>query len=505
MKMNDFSQRPSRGGPSRGGEAKPRFNRNSKPGSKPGEGNRPANPRRNSQAGMSEYDKHADQRRRAPVREPVESGPFFDMGIDARINANLIAMGLTQPTPIQAQAIPEIVKGRDLLGLAQTGTGKTAAFGLPMMTRLIKFGKKPDPKTCRALILAPTRELATQIATNIDAFAEGTSIRSYRIVGGASINVQTERMSRGVDVLIATPGRLIDLLDRNAIDLRQTQYLVLDEADQMLDIGFIHALRRIARHLPKERQTLLFSATMPKLMSELADSYLTNPAKVQVNPPGKAAEKIEQGVHFVNQGDKATLLAEYMSKHTDELAIVFNRTKHGSEKLAKLLEKWGYKVAAIHGNKSQGQRERALASFRAGETKVLVATDVAARGLDIPEVAHVYNYDLPNVPENYVHRIGRTARAGRDGRAVAFCAPAEVGELRAIEKAMKAKIPVIGGDEPFDFTNRPGPSYGRGAPKGGQKPGGHSAHAEGKKRPARRPSRAPKGQPRSGQRQGNEA
>ncbi|MDN3711016.1 DEAD/DEAH box helicase [Paracoccus cavernae] len=416
------------------------------------------------------------------------------MGIDGRINANLIAMGLTVPTPIQAEAIPAIVAGRDLLGLAQTGTGKTAAFGLPMITRLIKYGRKPDPRTCRALILAPTRELATQIAQNVDAYAEGTPVRSYRIVGGASINVQTERMSRGVDVLIATPGRLIDLLERQAIDLSATEYLVLDEADQMLDIGFIHALRRIARLLPAKRQTLLFSATMPKLMSELADSYLKDPVKVAVNPPGKAAEKIEQGVHFVNQGDKATLLAEYMSKHTDELAIVFGRTKHGSEKLATLLDKWGYKVAAIHGNKSQGQRERALASFRAGETKVLVATDVAARGIDIPEVAHVYNYDLPNVPENYVHRIGRTARAGRTGRAVAFCAPAEIGELRAIERAMKAKIPVIGGEAPFELAGRTGPgtgpnagqNAGRGGPKGG-KPA-----FDGKKRPARRPSRAPR-------------
>ncbi|MCO6363478.1 DEAD/DEAH box helicase, partial [Paracoccus sp. 08] len=370
------------------------------------------------------------------------------MGIDHRINANIIAMGLTTPTPIQEQGIPAIVQGRDVLGLAQTGTGKTAAFGLPMLTRLINYGKKPDPKTCRALILAPTRELATQIATNIDAYAEGTPIRSFRVVGGASINTQTERLSRGVDVLIATPGRLMDLIERRAISLEATTYLVLDEADQMLDIGFIHTLRKIARMLPRERQTLMFSATMPKLMSELSDTYLTNPVKVAVNPPGQAAKKIEQGVHFVSQGDKATLLAEYMSKHTNELAMVFGRTKHGCEKLAKLLEKWGFAVAAIHGNKSQGQRERALEAFRKGETKVLVATDVAARGLDIPEVAHVYNYDLPNVPENYVHRIGRTARAGRDGRAVAFCSPAELGELRAIEKAMKNAIPVIGGDVP---------------------------------------------------------
>ncbi|MFC3167615.1 MULTISPECIES: DEAD/DEAH box helicase [Paracoccus] len=404
------------------------------------------------------------------------------MGIDHRINANIAALGLTKPTPIQTEAIPAVVKGRDVLGLAQTGTGKTAAFGLPMLTRLINFGKKPDPRTCRALILAPTRELATQIATNIDAYAEGTPIRSFRVVGGASINVQTERLSRGVDVLIATPGRLMDLIERRAISLEATTYLVLDEADQMLDIGFIHTLRKIARMLPKDRQTLLFSATMPKLMEELADTYLTEPVRVAVNPPGQAAKKIEQGVHFVTQGDKATLLAEYLAKHPGELAMVFGRTKHGSEKLAKLLEKWGFAVAAIHGNKSQGQRERALDAFRKGETQVLVATDVAARGLDIPEVAHVYNYDLPNVPENYVHRIGRTARAGRDGRAVAFCAPAEVGELRAIEKAMKAPIPVIGGEVPSGPVPSARPQGGRGKPMG----------AGANKRPARRPSRQPK-------------
>ncbi len=462
--MTEFKEQNRRGG-------KPRFNRNDKPGARPAGRGRP---RPTSDEGYAAAD-----RRNAPARDPLPTGPFADMGIDPRINANLPPLGLTEPTPIQREAIPAIVSGRDLLGLAQTGTGKTAAFGLPMLTRLLKYGRKPDPKTCRALILAPTRELATQIAQNIEAYAESTPIRSFRVVGGASINVQTERMSRGVDVLIATPGRLIDLLDRQAIDLRQTGYLVLDEADQMLDIGFIHALRRIAKHLPADRQTLLFSATMPKLMEELADSYLTDPVRVAVNPPGKAADKIDQGVHFVNQGDKAALLAEYLSQHVNELAIVFGRTKHGSEKLAKLLEKWGYSVDAIHGNKSQGQRERALASFRTGETKVLVATDVAARGLDIPQVAHVYNYDLPNVPDNYVHRIGRTARAGRDGRAVAFCSPAELGELRAIEKAMKARIPVIGGDVPAEPAPQP-------ARRGRANP------APTRKRPARRPSRAPK-------------
>ncbi len=419
--------------------------------------------------------------RRAPARDPLPTGPFAEMGIDARINANIAAMGLTDPTPIQAQAIPAVVQGRDVLGLAQTGTGKTAAFGLPMLTRLINYGKKPDPKTCRALILAPTRELATQIAAHIDAYAEGTPIRSFRVVGGASINVQIERLSRGVDVLIATPGRLLDLIDRRAVDLSQATYLVLDEADQMLDIGFIHALRKIARILPRERQTLLFSATMPKLMSELADTYLTDPLKVAVNPPGQAAKKIEQGVHYISQGDKATLLAEYLSKHPGELAMVFGRTKHGCEKLSKLLDKWGFSVAAIHGNKSQGQRERALQSFRSGETQILVATDVAARGLDIPQVAHVYNYDLPNVPENYVHRIGRTGRAGRDGNAIAFCAPAEVGELRAIERAMKASIAVVGGEAPTGPIPSARPSRGRGKP----------AQNGGAKRPSRRPSRKP--------------
>nr|WP_245728709.1 DEAD/DEAH box helicase [Paracoccus alkenifer] len=401
------------------------------------------------------------------------------MGIDARVAINLPPLGLNEPTPIQAQAIPSIVAGRDLLGLAQTGTGKTAAFSLPMLTRLLIAGKRPEPGTCRALILAPTRELATQIAQNVEAYAQGTGLRAFRVVGGASINVQIDRLSRGVDVLIATPGRLIDLIERKAIRFDDTSYLVLDEADQMLDIGFIHALRRIAKLLPRNRQTLLFSATMPKLMEELADSYLTDPVRVEANPPGRPADKIAQGVHFVNQGDKATLLAEYLAKHPGELAIVFGRTKHGSEKLSKLLEKWGFKVAAIHGNKSQGQRERALASFRAEDTQVLVATDVAARGIDIPQVAHVYNYDLPNVPENYVHRIGRTARAGRDGRAVAFCAPAELGELRAIEKTIKAAIPVIGGEVPVGAPASARPSRG-------------AAPATARKRPARRPSRAPR-------------
>lgn len=370
---------------------------------------------------------------------------FSMLGLNEGLLTALKRNGIETPTPIQARAIPSVMEGRDLLGLAQTGTGKTLAFGLPVLHRLNSL-PKPAPKTARALILAPTRELVNQIAESLGGLVSGSHLSVVRVVGGASLNRQSDRLARGCDVLVATPGRLIDLLERRAVSLMQVQMLVLDEADQMLDMGFIHALRQISRHLPQERQTLLFSATMSKQMNEIASTYLDRPVRVQVSPPGKAAEKIEQGVHYVIQGDKAKLLETYLADHRDELALVFARTKHGAEKLSKLLAKWGFSVGSIHGNKSQGQRERTLAVFRAGEIKVLVATDVAARGLDIPLVRHVYNYELPNVPENYVHRIGRTARAGLDGRAVAFCAPAELADLRAIEGVLRQQIKVIGGD-----------------------------------------------------------
>ena len=411
---------------------------------------------------------------------------FTTLGIAPRVIDNLNALGLTTPTPIQTQGIPHVMAGRDIMGLAQTGTGKTAAFGLPILTQLLEIGRRPNPKTCRALILAPTRELATQISENIQSFAKDTPVRTFRVVGGASLSAQADRLSRGIDILVATPGRLIDLLDRRALSLSEVRYLVLDEADQMLDIGFIHALRQIAKLLPARRQTMLFSATMPKLMEELAQTYLTDPVKVQVAAPGKPIERIEQGVHFVNQGDKAKLLANYLSENPGELALVFGRTKHGSDKLAKLLESWGFSVGTIHGNKSQGQRERALAAFRSGELKVLVATDVAARGIDIPDVRHVFNYEMPNVPENYVHRIGRTARAGRDGRAVAFCSPGELDELRAVEKAMKAAIPVIGGEVPAAGAPAPHRASRQGQ-KPGQKPAAKPAQRFGQK-PGQKPT-----------------
>ena len=410
------------------------------------------------------------------------------LGLAPRLVEKLKEQGITDPTPIQTQAIPHAMNGRDVMGLAQTGTGKTAAFGLPMIDALMKAGVKPNPKTVRGLVLAPTRELAKQIADNLTAYTKGSHLKVALVVGGAGITAQIKRLSGGVDLLVATPGRLIDLLDRKAVRLDETIYLVLDEADQMLDMGFIHALRRIAPLLAKERQTMMFSATMPKLMNELAETYLHNPVRVQVNPPGQAAKKIAQSVHFVAQAAKNDLLVELLDKHRDELALVFGRTKHGCEKLYKFLAGKGFAAASIHGNKSQGQRDRAIEAFKAGEVRVLVATDVAARGIDIPGVRHVYNFDLPNVAENYVHRIGRTARAGADGAAVALVAPDEMIELRDIEKAMKETIPVASG-RPWEILpgqkKRPNGGGGGGGRGRGQVGGGR-----GKPQAAAKPGQA---------------
>jgi ATP-dependent RNA helicase RhlE len=408
---------------------------------------------------------------------------FATLGLSPRLVAALRAKGFAAPTPIQAQAIPHVLAGRDLVGLARTGTGKTAAFGLPLLHRILDIGHPPRPRTVRALILAPTRELVQQIADHLEGFTRGTAVRVTTVTGGASMNRQAERLARGADVLVATPGRLLDLLAARALTLDDTRCFVLDEADQMLDMGFIHALRTIARHLPVKRQTLMFSATMPKGIAAVAADWLRDPVRLAVNPPGQRAERIDQAVHFVNQGDKARLLEICLDGHCDEAALVFCRTKHGAEKLVKLLVHWGFAAAAIHGNKSQGQRERALAAFRAGEIRVLVATDVAARGLDIPLVRQVYNYDLPNVPDQYVHRIGRTARAGAAGRAVAFCAPAEMADLRAIETHLGEAIPVIGGTPHPEDAPPPKPAP-RGARAGsGPKDGARPA------KPARRPAR----------------
>ncbi|MGB5556901.1 MAG: DEAD/DEAH box helicase [Paracoccaceae bacterium] len=416
---------------------------------------------------------------------------FKELGLSDRLVERLTEQGMTQPTPIQEKAIPLVLQGRDVMGLAQTGTGKTAAFGLPMVHLMAAAGRKPNPKTARGLILAPTRELAGQIAEAIRPYIDKTHLKIGVVVGGQSINVQIKRLERGLDILVATPGRLLDLIDRRAVTLAETEFLVLDEADQMLDLGFVHALRKIATMLPAERQTMLFSATMAKQMAEIAAAYLNKPLRVEVSPAGKAADKIAQSVIFVPQAQKAEMLKDKLDAHRDELALVFSRTKHGAEKLMKSLEAVGFAAGSIHGNKSQGQRERALKAFREGRLRVLVATDVAARGIDIPQVRHVYNYDLPNVPENYVHRIGRTARAGAEGSAVAFCAPAEMGELRAIEKQMGVAIPVAGGS-PWAHEEPAGGSKGKGRRRGGppSQPQGQNRRRGGGKPQGKRYSKA---------------
>jgi ATP-dependent RNA helicase RhlE len=408
---------------------------------------------------------------------------FAALGLSQTLVAALQRQGLDQPTPIQRRSIPDILAGRDLMGLAQTGTGKTAAFALPLLQRILDLGHPPGPRYVRALILVPTRELGTQIRTVLEGFTKGTAVKVALVVGGASINRQAETLKRGADVLIATPGRLIDLLERGDVLMDRCAYLVLDEADHMLDMGFIHALRRIAKHIPQKRQTLMFSATMPKDIDEVAATYLRDPVRVEVDPPGKPADKVTQGVHYIPMGDKARLLETYLKTHAGEQALVFVRTKHGADKVDRVLRGWGFETGAIHGNRSQSQRDRILTEFREGGLMVLVATDVAARGLDIPTVRHVYNYDLPNVAENYVHRIGRTARAGATGQAVSFCAPAEMGELQAIEKHLKTRLAILGGAPWAADVIAAAPKRGQG---GGRPKPGPAPKPSGQRHPDRR-------------------
>ncbi len=413
----------------------------------------------------------------------------FDMlGLAPALNKTLKSSGFSEPTPIQNKAIPLALEGHDILGLAQTGTGKTLAFGLPLIDHLLAEPGKPAPRTAKALILAPTRELVNQIAESLRPLTAGTKLRVATVVGGQSINRQIGTLARGTDILVATPGRLMDLMDRGAVVLAEVRHLVLDEADQMLDLGFIHALRKIAPKLGQPRQTMLFSATMPKQMEELSRAYLTDPRRVQVAPPGKVADKITQSVHFLAKPDKPTLLRDILSRDTQALTLVFARTKHGAEKLMKGLVADGFNAASIHGNKSQGQRDRAIKAFRAGDVTTLVATDVAARGIDIPGVAYVVNYDLPDVPENYVHRIGRTARAGREGEAIAFCAPDEADQLRQIQKLLKFELPVASGDSPPAEPSG-ARSKGRARPQRGRPQGANNDNAPAKPARRRRPRR----------------
>jgi ATP-dependent RNA helicase RhlE len=370
---------------------------------------------------------------------------FQSLGLSQPLLQALEAKSYGTPTPIQAQAIPTVLGGRDLLGIAQTGTGKTAAFMLPSIDRLAASGRRAAARSCRMLVLAPTRELAGQIADSARAYAQYSQMRVATVFGGTSIGRNRQDVARGVDVLVATPGRLLDLVEQGHLSLREVEILVLDEADQMLDLGFIHALKAIVKLLPKARQTLFFSATMPKAIRELADRFLVDPAEVRVAPAATTAERIEQYVTFCQQTEKQALLTIMLRvgfgpKGTMDRVLVFTRTKHGADRVVRLLAGSGIAAAAIHGNKSQPQRERALAAFRTGEVPILVATDIAARGIDVSGVSHVVNFELPNVAEQYVHRIGRTARAGRAGVAIAFCAEDERAYLRDIEKLTRIRL-----------------------------------------------------------------
>jgi len=379
---------------------------------------------------------------------------FETLGLSQPVLRALAAKQYSNPTPIQAQAIPQLLRGRDLLGIAQTGTGKTAAFMLPSIDRLAAANRVPRPSSCRMLILAPTRELATQIAESAQAYSRFSRLSVTTAFGGVPIGKQRRALERGVDILVATPGRLIDLVEQRYLTLREVEILVLDEADQMLDLGFIHALKAIVQWLPAKRQTLFFSATMPKTIRELADKFLSDPAEVRITPAATTVERVSQHVSFVRQNEKQALLTimlrlGFSDRGNMDRVLVFTRTKHGADKVVKLLAGSGIASAAIHGNKSQPQREKALAAFRSGEVPILVATDIAARGIDVSGVSHVINFELPNVAEQYVHRIGRTARAGATGVAIAYCAEDERAYLRDIEKLTRQKIEVA--PLPADF------------------------------------------------------
>ncbi|HEX3809266.1 MAG TPA: DEAD/DEAH box helicase [Rhizomicrobium sp.] len=373
------------------------------------------------------------------------TNPTFEtLGLSEALLRALAADNYVQPTPIQTQAIPLVLAGGDVLGIAQTGTGKTAAFGLPLLQRLSQERIAPGPRAARALILAPTRELAVQIYDSLRGYGRHLKLRHAVILGGINQSRQVEAMRQGVDVLVATPGRLLDLVKQKHVILGAATTLIIDEADRMFDMGFIRDVRKIVGFLPRQRQSMLFSATMPDEVAHLVKEILREPTRIDISPKNVAAERVEQHVHFVDAADKKTLLHKLLLDPKMARVIVFTRTKHGANKIADQLEKAGFSADAIHGNKSQNARQRALEQFRSGRVRILVATDIAARGIDIDDVTHVVNFDLPHEPESYVHRIGRTARAGTGGTAISFCAHDEHSLLRAIERTVKQTIAAVG-------------------------------------------------------------
>ena len=398
---------------------------------------------------------------------------FQDFGLADPISRALKEENYVTPTPIQAQTIPIAITGRDVVGIAQTGTGKTAAFALPILHRLLENRIKPQPKTCRVLVLSPTRELSGQILESFNAYGRHIKLTSALAIGGVPMGRQVRSVMQGIDVMVATPGRLLDMVQGNALKLNQVEFLVLDEADRMLDMGFINDIRKIVAKLPIKRQTLFFSATMPKDIADLADKMLQNPARVAVTPVASTVERITQRILQVDHSAKPAILAQLLKSEPVNRALVFTRTKHGADKVVKSLAKAGIPADAIHGNKSQNHRERVLAAFRTGEIRTLVATDIAARGIDVDGITHVFNFDLPNIPETYVHRIGRTARAGADGTAISLVAGEENTFLRDIEKLIRITLPkedrrTPGGQRPAAAA----PSQQRSA-----RPHGHSPRA----------------------------
>ena len=430
---------------------------------------------------------------------------FELLGVAEPILRALSAENYTHPTPIQGRAIPALLAGRDLLGIAQTGTGKTAAFGLPLLQKLSTGHVPPQAKQAKALILAPTRELAVQIEQSLRTYGRFLNLRMAVILGGVSQNSQVRDMSRGVDILVATPGRLLDLVQQKHVRLDAVNTFIVDEADRMLDMGFIRDVRKLAAHLPKERQSMLFSATMPDDIARLVHDMLRNPERIEVAPQGKTADRITQKLYIVPMAQKRQLLSELLKDLAMNRVIVFTRTKHGANRVAEHLSRTGEVAEAIHGNKSQNARQRALDMFRSGKARVLVATDIAARGIDIDDISHVVNFELPNEPESYVHRIGRTARAGGEGIAISFCDASERGMLRDIERVIRMKIEVVAHDLP-ELTeeqrrqmeaprtshghrhgkphgHKPGGPNQRGAPRADE---GHNPHAP-KKRNGSRP------------------
>lgn len=427
---------------------------------------------------------------------------FNDLGIIEPILRSLKAEGYTHPTPIQEQSIPILLEEKDLLGCAQTGTGKTAAFSIPILQHLYNKVIYKGPRRIKALVVTPTRELALQIGESFTNYAKFTKVRNTVIFGGVKQGAQTQALRRGVDVLIATPGRLLDLIGQGFITLRDIEYFVLDEADQMLDMGFIHDIKKIIAQLPQNRQSLFFSATMPPSIVELSKQILGNPEKVTIKPKQATAEKVEQAVYFVSKAGKRKLLPYLLKERENDSTLVFSRTKHGADRIVKILSRSGIKAEAIHGNKSQGARQRALGNFKKGQTRVLIATDIAARGIDVEELALVVNYDLPNIPETYVHRIGRTGRASASGLALSFCDDEERAYLKSIQRLINQRIPIIE-EHPFTDIEDAPPAQTSQQPRqqGGQRSGqrsntpkeGNSATSPGASKKRRRPNwRKPK-------------